>query len=47
MLLGKSTWSFNNSKNLHFGIEKDIHTSSENYKESGYGHDLELLIILH
>jgi hypothetical protein len=31
--------SFNNSKNLHFDNLQHIHTRSENYEESGYGHD--------
>ena len=33
-------WLFNNSKNLHFINEYDIHTNSKyNIEESGYGHN--------
>jgi hypothetical protein len=33
--------------NLHFGVDKDImNVNSENYEESGYNLDLELLTIL-
>ena len=31
---------------FHFDNEEDIHSSSKIYEESGYGHDLDLLIIL-
>ena len=29
----------------HIGNEQDVHVSSENYEENGYGLDLDLLII--
>ena len=32
-------------RNLHFEDEYDIHTSSIDYEQSGYMHDLELVII--
>ena len=35
------------SENLHFDNEHDIQSSSENYEENGYGHDLNVLIISH
>jgi hypothetical protein len=31
---------FNEHMNLHFDIEKDVHTSSKNYAKSDYGMDL-------
>ena len=31
---------FNEHTNIHFDIEKGIHTSSKNYAESDYGMDL-------
>lgn len=40
-------WSCNNSKGLHFDNKPDPCTSFENYEESGYGHDLDVLITLH
>lgn len=33
-------------ESLHFGNDLDIHMSSENFKESGHRHDLDLLVIL-
>lgn len=38
--------SVNNSKSIHIDNEKSIHMSSRINEESGYGHDLDLLIIL-
>lgn len=38
---------FNNLKNLHLNNEHGIHTSSKKYEGSDYGHDVDLLIILH
>lgn len=32
---GGTIWSYDYSENLHFVNEYDIHTSSENYEESG------------
>jgi hypothetical protein len=33
------------TKNFHFDSEQDIHTSSKDYDESGYGLNLDLLTI--
>ena len=38
-------WPFKEYENLHDDIKLDIHTSSKNYGESGYGLDLDLLTI--
>jgi len=38
---------FNEHENIHFDNRKDIHTSSENHKESGYNLNFELLMILY
>ena len=38
-------WSFNEKENLHIDNDEDIHMTSENSEESGYGHSLDLLII--
>ena len=35
----------NEHENLHFDMKQDIHTSSKNYEESGYGLSLDLLTI--
>ena len=44
---GKSKWTFNEHKNLHLDNKYDVHMSSKNYEESGYGLDLDLLTILY
>ena len=44
---GAPIWLCNNSKSLHFDNKHDTCTSSENYEESNYGHDLDVLITLH
>lgn len=45
---GGPEWPFDNSENLHSENNKqDIHPSSKNYEEDGYGHNLNLLIISH
>ena len=38
---------FNEHDNLHFEIEQDIHVCFENYEESGYILDLDVLTILY
>ena len=38
-------WPFNEHKNLHFDNEYDVHMSSKNYEESGYGLNLDSLAI--
>ena len=43
----KQLWSFIVYKNLHIDIEWDIHMNSKHYEENGYGHHLDLAIILH
>ena len=42
-----SIWSFNKCIILHFDDEQDMHTSSDNYRESVDNFNLDLLIILH
>ena len=37
---------FNRHENLQFDNEADSRMSSENYQANGYGHDMDLLIIL-
>ena len=37
----------NEHENLHFGNEHNIHMSSNNYEESGYDLDLDLLTTLY
>lgn len=37
----------NNSKNLHFDHELELHTRSKILRGSDYGHELDLLIVLH
>lgn len=39
--------TYNCLSNLHFDNEQEIHTSSKDYEEGSYRHDLDLLIILH
>ena len=36
-------WPFTKHKNIHFDIERDTHTSSTNYEESGPLHQLEFV----
>ena len=40
-------WSFIEKENLHSDKEWDIHMSSEDAKQNGYEHKLDLLIISH
>ena len=40
---GWDIWSFNEHENLHFDNELDIHVRYENYKESDYNLNLDLL----
>ena len=40
-------WSFNVKDYIYFDNETNIHLGYENYEENDYGHDLDLLIILH
>ena len=44
---GGAIWLFNEYENLHFDNERDIHTSPGNDEKSGYGLDLDLLLILY
>lgn len=46
-IMGGGRVGFNNLKNLHLNNEHGIHTSSKKYEGSDYGHDVDLLIILH
>ena len=43
---GGPLWPFNEHKILHLDNEKDILKSLQNYEESGYDLDLDLLTIL-
>ena len=40
-------WPFNEHENLQSDNEEDIHMSSKNYEESGYGLDVDMLTILY
>ena len=40
-------WLFNDQKTLHLDDERYIHTSSEDYEEFDYMHNLDSLIISH
>ena len=40
------SWPFHEHESLYFEDEYDIHMNFENYKESGYNLDLDLLTIL-
>ena len=46
-IIGGSIWPVYEHKNLRFDDEKDIHMDFKNCEANGYGHDLDLLIILH
>ena len=39
--------TLNEHKNLHIDNEEDMHMNSENHVANGYGHNLDLLSILH
>ena len=43
--MGIPIWPLNEHKNRDFANKQDIHTSSKNDEESGFGLDLELLTI--
>ena len=45
-IIGTPLWTFHEHENLHFDNEEDVHMSSKNTKESGYGLNLHLLTIL-
>ena len=40
-------WRGGGHGDLHFDNGQDMHVSIENYEANVYGHDLDLLIILH
>ena len=40
-------WLYNKQDNIHIDWEWDFCTSHENYDESGYGFDLDLLTVLY
>ena len=46
-IIGRHIRSFSKKENLHFDYEKNVHMSSNIYDGYGYGHDLDLLIIVH
>ena len=45
-IIGGFIWPYNERKNTHFDNEWKIHKDFENYKESGYDPNLNLLTIL-
>jgi hypothetical protein len=47
MIGGGLVWPLDEHKDLHFNIELNIHMNFKSYEANGYGHDLDLLIILH
>ena len=44
-IIGGPVWTLNDSENLHFDNENDMHMSSKKYEKSGYMHNLGLLIV--
>ena len=45
--MGGRIWAFDELEDLHFDNEQDIHISSEDHEENGFGPDSDLSIISH